>query len=209
MSTVRTTRRLFAAVVVVLGVCVAWPLVLAQSVAPPPAEPMTVLPALPPATKLEAFAQRAGPTVTLGYDDLGGVTSFPSDGRVALDVREMRDAAGAVARGVVAEVTEGKDRKDRSFIDADEIPALIKAINSLLSVKANPTPFKKFEVTYRTRGAFEITAFNTNRDAILYSVKAGRTLRAQAPGITPDDLQKLREMFEQAFQKLTWLSNQR
>jgi hypothetical protein len=194
-----------AGIVVVTGWLLAAPLVAAQSAASPPPEAM----ALSPTTKLEAFTQSAGPTVTLGYDDLGAVTGFGGEARVAVDVREMRDAAGGIARGVVVEVTEGKDRKDHSFIDAEEIPDLLRAVDYLLSVKTNPTAFGKFEVTYRTRGELEITALNTSREAILYSVKAGRTVRAQASGITPVDLQKIRAMLDQASQKLAWLATAR
>jgi hypothetical protein len=179
----------------------------AQSAALGQAEMMPLTPPLPPATKLEAFTSSAGSVVTLGYDDLGSVTALAGEGRVAVDVREMRDARGTVVRGLVVDVTQSKDRKDRSFIDEDEVPELISGIDALLSVKANPTAFKRFEVTYRTRGDFEITAFNTNREEILYSVTAGRTLRAQIPGISLGDLQKMKAMFDSAAVKLSWLAN--
>jgi hypothetical protein len=145
--------------------------------------------------------------VTLGYDDLGTVASLTGEGRIAVDVREIRDTRGVVVRGLVVEVIERKDRRDRSFIDADEVPELISGLDALLSVKTNPTSFRKFEVTYRTRGEFEVTALNTNREDILYSVTAGRIRKAQVSGIPPGDLQKLKAMFESAAQKLAWLAS--
>ncbi|MDP9112443.1 MAG: hypothetical protein M3O20_02040, partial [Acidobacteriota bacterium] len=95
-----------------------------------------------PATKMEAFKPTAGSVLTLGYDELGRVSG------ISVDVREMRDSKGANARGLLVEITESQFRKERSFVDADEIPELIKGFDALLDVKDNPTQFKQFEVRY-------------------------------------------------------------
>lgn len=150
----------------------------------------------PPATKLEAFKPAAGSVLTLGYDDLGVV------GGISVDVREMRDAKGGGARGLLVEVTESQYRQERSFVDADEIAELLKGFDALLEVKENPTQFKSFEVRYTTRGELQLTAFNTPRGEILYAVQAGRTLKAQKVGLSAADMQKLKALFEAATQKL-------
>ena len=196
----------FASATVVLCVALTPRPAAAQSTAPGPPESMMATPPLAPATRLEAFAPSAGSVVTVGFDDLGSVATPSGDGRITVDVREVRDAAGTAVRGLVVDVTESKDRRDRSFIDADEVPALMSGIDALLSVTANPTPFGRFEVSYRTRGEFGMTAFNTNREEILYSVTAGRTLKAQITGLRLGDLQKIRAMFESAALKLSWLA---
>jgi hypothetical protein len=121
---------------------------------------------LPPATKLEAFKPAAGSIVTLGYNDLGQTSG------VAVDARELRDVSGTTVRGLLVDVTESQYREERSFVDADEIPELLKGIDALLAVKVNPTSFDKFEVRYTTKGALELTAFNSGRD-IKYAIQAG------------------------------------
>jgi len=108
-------------------------------------------------------------------------------------------------RGLVVEVTESQYRKERSFVDADEIPELLKGFDALLEVKANPTSFKNFEVRYTTKGELQLTAFNSSNGPVMYAVQTGRTLKAQRLGLGASDMQKLRGLFEAAAQKLATL----
>ena len=153
----------------------------------------------PPATKIEAFKPSAGSVVTLAYDELGGV------GGISVDVRELRDASSksATVRGLLVEVIESQYRVERSFVDADEIPELLRGIDALLEVKNNPTSFQNFEVRYTTKGELRIVAFNSRSD-IKYSVDAGRTLKASRH-INADDMRKLRGIFAAAQAKLVAL----
>jgi hypothetical protein len=137
--------------------------------------------------------------LTIGYDEVGTLGGF-----ISIDVREMRDSKGGSVRGVVAEVTESQYRKERSFVDSDELPDLLKGFDALLGIDANPTQFKSFEVRYTTRGGFQLAAFNTDR-GILYSVQAGRTTPARHIGLSATDVRKIRGAFDVALQKLATL----
>jgi len=97
-------------------------------------------------------------------------------------------------------VTQSQYRDERAFIDTDELPELLKGIDALLGVKANPTTYKNFEVRYTTKGELQLTAFNSG-DRIRYAVQAGRITKAQA-FVDEDGLRKLRTMFETASQQL-------
>jgi hypothetical protein len=70
------------------------------------------------------------------------------------------------------------------------MPELLRGMDGLLEVKANPTPFKNFEVRYTTRGELELTAFNDDQRRE-YSVKAGRTLGANS-FLSASGMQQLR-----------------
>lgn len=153
-------------------------------------------PAPPPATKLEAFMPAAGAVVVMGYTVTGHVE------RVTVQARELRVTNGGVARGMVVEVTQSQYREERSFVDADEIPELLKGIDALLAVTANPTSFKNFEVRYRTRGGLEITAFNSSSGDIQYAVQTGRITTAQS-FLSQAELRSLRGMFVAAQQLVT------
>ena len=186
--------------------CYSGLLVLISLAANPNAYAQVVVPASPapsvnaaPATKIEAFKPTAGSVVTLAYDELGGVRG------ITVDVRELRDrgSKGTVARGLLVEVTESQYRTERSFVDADEIPELLRGIDALLEVKANPTAFQNFEVRYTTKGELRVVAFNTDNE-IKYSVEAGRSLKASRH-IDTDDMRKLREIFVAAQTKLASL----
>ncbi|HWH50198.1 MAG TPA: hypothetical protein VN651_01545 [Gemmatimonadaceae bacterium] len=182
-----------AATLLVLGLFAA-SAAQAQVTPPAPASP------LPPATKLEAFKPSAGSVLTIGYTELGHING------VAVDVREMRDVKGADARGVVVEVTESQYRSERSFVDADELPELIRGIDALLATTTNPTAFTQFEVRYTTHGDLQLTAFNKSRTGdIGFAVQAGRTLTAQDLSLSTKDIQQLRAMFVAAQTKLAAL----
>jgi len=151
-----------------------------------------------PATKLEGFKPAAGSVVTFGYNNLGRVGGFG----VSVDVREMRDARGVAVRGLVVEVYQGQYREERSFVDADEIPELLKGIDALLDVRANPTSFENYEVRYTTRGELQLTAYNSGKGDIHYAVQAGRVVTAQRTDLSADDMRKLRALFQAALDKL-------
>jgi hypothetical protein len=114
----------------------------------------------------------------------------------------MHDAKGTDARGLLVQVTESQYRTERSFVDADEIPELLKGIDAIIEVKANPTQFKSFEVRYTTRGSLQLTAFNMTSGKIQYAVQTGRTLKAQIVGLDEGGIVKLCGLFEAASQKL-------
>jgi hypothetical protein len=152
---------------------------------------------LPPATRLEGFAATPGSVLTIGYDRLGGIEG------VFVEVRDMRDARGGSASGVVVTVTEedGRSRQD-AYVDADELPGLISGVDALMSVSRNPTSFDNYEVHYATRGDLLVSALSTRTGGVVYSVQAGRIERSLRTGITSGEMIKLRGIFDAAVQKL-------
>lgn len=146
--------------------------------------------ALKPATKFEAFVPAAGTVSTLGYTDIGRVSG------VTVDARVRRSAAGEV-RGLLVDIYQSEYRSGRSYVDQDEIPELVRGIDALLAITANPTPMKSFEVRYRTRGELELTAFNESNGKISYVVEAGRGVTARR-FLDQRSMQTLRDYFAQA-----------
>ena len=171
----------------------------AQVVAPLPAPlPLVVQPAPLPATRLEGFQPEAGSVVTMGFDDLGAA----GRGRISMDVREVRDAGGHSASGVAVFVTENPERQERAFVDADELPDLLKGLDAVLEVTGNPTQFRKFETRYVTKGQLAFFAYSNASGAIEYAVQAGRPLPVFVRNLDAGEMQKLRVMFDTALQKL-------
>src|ERR1700737_3348056 len=74
----------------------------------------------PPATRREAFKPSAGSIVTVAYTEMGSV-----DG-VSVDARELRDSRAGSVRRLLIDVRESEYRRERSFVDADEVPELLK-----------------------------------------------------------------------------------
>lgn len=115
----------------------------------------------------------------------------------ATHVREYQGADGERVRGLLVEVEAGQYRRERSFVDADEIPELLRGIEALLALKQNPTSFQFFEHRYTTKGELQITVYN-GAEGIRYSIRAGRIIRAEVLNMTDGDLQKFRSLIASA-----------
>lgn len=151
----------------------------------------------PPATKLEGFEPTEGAVIVVGFEQAGSVAG------VSVETREIGDSRGTSLRGLVVDVA-AQDHKDRSFIDADEIPELMKGFDAFLQVSANPTQLKNFEVRYRTRGEFELAVFSNAGAALSYRVSAGRVTRISVV-INSAQMERLRSLVDSASQKLATL----
>jgi hypothetical protein len=158
--------------------------------------PMFVGPPLPPATLLEGFRAPLGAVVTIGHETLGEVKG------ISVGVRELRDSTGSHVRGAVVEVTPEKGAAQLSYVDIDELPLLLRGLDQLLAVTTNPTQFRNFEVHYATKGELEITGSSSRSRGIVFSIEAGRPMKALRDDLTPGELQQLRVLVEAASQRL-------
>jgi hypothetical protein len=171
--------------------------------------PLLVSPTLPPATLMEGFRAPAGAVVTVGHEVVGEVAE------ISVDARELRDSTGGRVRGVVVEVTEEKAANHQpaseqavsrqSYIDVDELPALLRGIDQLLTVTENPTQFRNFDMQYATKGDLEVTASSSRNRGIVYSVQVGRLAKGRREGLSAGELQQFRTFIEAASQKLATL----
>jgi hypothetical protein len=153
-----------------------------------------------PATKIEAFKPVEGSVLTVGFNDIAsGIHN------VSLDARQLTSSDGGSVKGMRVEVMESEYRKEVVFIDADELPELIKAIDHLLAINSNPTSFKDFEVHYKTRGSLELGAFSGTSGRIQYSIAAGRLTKATT-FTDVKGLASLQEGFVKAKEKLDSVS---
>lgn len=161
-------------------------------------DPFAAPPPEPPPTALEAFSP-SDTLVTMGYTELGGVAAGGAIVRV--DVRELRTTSGDGVRGVTVDVIESQTRRDRSYLDVDEIAPLLRGIDAMLEVRSNPTSFDRYELRYVTRGELWLRTVVTPRGTIVYAMQVGRTARAQAQ-LEVADLVKLRGLFAAAAARL-------
>jgi hypothetical protein len=158
--------------------------------------PMLMGPPLQPATLLEGFRAPIGAVVTVGHEILGEVKGM------AVGVRELRDSTGGRVRGAVVEVTPERGTPQLSYIDIDELPLLLRGLDQLIAVTTNPTQFRNFEMLYATKGELEVTASSSRNRGVVFSVEAGRPLKARRDALTAGELQELRTLIEAASQKL-------
>lgn len=165
---------------------------------PPPQPPIIVGPPPPPATELEAFSPPPGSLVTVGHERVGGVAG------IEVEVRDMRSSAGQHARGVVVSIRE-TGTAQQAYIDENELDDLVHGIDALLAIGQNPTALRNFETSYATRGELIVTAGTLRNSGILYSVVAGRVVKAEAGPVDVGVIQQLRDLIEAAARRLRTL----
>ena len=160
--------------------------------------PIVVHPAPLPATKLEGFRPEAGSILTAGFEGLGAI----GRSRVFVEVRDLRDSKGNTAGGVTINLIEGPSRNERAFIDVDELPGVLGSLDTLLKISANPTQFKRFESRFVTRGNLSFVAYSNSTGAIEYALQVHEVPLATIQNIESVEMLRLRELLDQALQKL-------
>ena len=160
--------------------------------------PVVVQPAPTPTTKLEGFQAPRGVIVTVGHEYLGAI----ANGRVRVDVRDMRDSQGNAARGATLLLVESATRDERAYLDEDEIPDVLKSFDALLKFTANPTAFKRFESRFTSRGNLSFVAYTNTAGNIEYALQVNKVPLATIGGIDSADMLKLYSLIELALQKL-------
>ena len=153
-----------------------------------------------PKTKLESFQRQTGTVVIKGYSEIGTIAAL---GSVSVDCMEFTDATtGRRQLGVVIDVKESGRFKhsDRSFVDYDEVEALLKGIDYISKVKADATRFGNFEAIYKTKGDFNVITFSSS-GKVEAAVKSGY-IRPATAYLSLQQLGELRGLISQAKQKL-------
>lgn len=150
-----------------------------------------------PKTKLEQFQFQTGSVVIKGYSEIGKLNAL---GSVTVLAMEFTDAAtGAKQQGVVIEVKEdGRlEVKDRSFIDYEEVDALLAGLDYILVASPSVTQLSSFEATYRTKGNFAVSTFSSGYSGIGASIQCGY-LRPASAYLSLEQLHKFRALVAEA-----------
>ena len=126
-----------------------------------------------PKTKLESFQRQTGAVVIKGYSEIGRVAAL---GSVEVNAMEFTDATtGKKQSGVVIGIKESGrlENTNSSFIDYDEVDALLKGLDYISKATSNVTKLSMFEATYNSKGYFSATTFSNGSEKIEAAVKSG------------------------------------
>ncbi len=169
------------------------------------AQPPVVLPAEPP-TRLEAFLYRQGALMLHGSSRVGAVRATPAAPAALITVgsRELTDAqTGERALGVAVEVrsSEGRDPDRVSYVDLEELPSLLAALDYMTKVQRTETALDRFEARYLTKGGLLVTVFDVGggmRAAVASGVAANASTEMEF-----GEFQRLRQLLQLAYEGLT------
>ena len=143
-------------------------------------------PATPEAkTKIEQFISKKGRVLIKTFEDVFEIPKYYSDGdkgsgsRGDVAVWEITDASSkSKIHGVKISLNVYNSNfaviGQRSvFLDADEIESVIKGIDYLRSYDGGDTKYEDWQVDFKSKAGFQISAFNTSKGT-QYAVEAGR-----------------------------------
>lgn len=161
-----------------------------------------------PLTKLEEFDARWETVIVRGSTHI--MTLLGRNGSARVDAIELRDEGnGTRAMGVIIQLSD-TSRQDathpaeesRSYIDYEDIDAVIKAWDRVARTDDTVTKLNNFQSRYRTKGDLEIAVFRqTPGGAVAAAVSGGICDRVRI-FLSLDELVKLRWMIVQAKARL-------
>jgi hypothetical protein len=160
----------------------------AQQMSPPPFEPLT---------KLEALDTQVGAVVIKNYTYIGSVTGF--SGIVMVTSYEFVDTqTGRKEYGIGVELKETgrSEREARTYVDYDEIDALMRGLEYIGKIERSAT-MENFEAQYRSRGELGVTTFLRPNGALGAEIAIGIFRRASI-NVSPGKLADFRKLIADA-----------
>jgi hypothetical protein len=161
-----------------------------------------------PRNKLEDFDGRMETILVKGRTWVGTLRGQNGTARVeAMEIRDTAKSNRAAGAVITIFADGGPPGEIRSFIDYEEIEALVKAIDAASKASESITKLTHFEVRYRTRGDFEVMVFKQLSDnAVAAAIEGGFFDRSRLY-LTLEELTRLRWMVAQARDRLDEIKN--
>jgi hypothetical protein len=161
-----------------------------------------VLVPIEPPTKLEAFMAKQGALVLHGSSRVGAVRATRG-ALITVASRELTDVeTGERALGVAVEVrtSEGRDPDRVSYVDLDEIPPLLAALDYMARIQPTATTLDRFEARYLTKGGLLVSVFDVGgglRGAVSSGVTGDATTELEF-----GEFQRLRQLLQLGYDAL-------
>ena len=128
-----------------------------------------------PRTKTEAFESTTGSVVLKSYAECGSTTGQYSTS-VGITAVEVMDAGtGQKEQGIIIKVEERLrlERQNTSYIDYDEVDALLKGIAYIAKLDEKAGSLDTFQADLKTKDDLTITKFEDPQGKVMLAVKSG------------------------------------
>jgi hypothetical protein len=160
-----------------------------------------------PTTKLEALMARQGALLLQGSSRIGGVRAAPGT-FITVGSRELTDVqTGERALGVAIEVraSGGRDPDRVSYVDYDELPGLLLALDYMARVQRTETALDRFEARYLTKGGLLVSVFDVGT-GMRATVASGVLASTAGTELEFGEFQRLRQLLQVAHGSLVALN---
>jgi len=154
-----------------------------------------------PKSNLEIFEATTGIVIIRSVDEIGALPG--KAGGVTVKCREARDpSTNRREFGVTVIVTQAQGAEDTTFVDYDELDALIRATDYVSKVDWSITSMGLFEAGYTTRSGLRVASYSSSRTGLIEAfVLSNRLLRCRS-ALTMDQLVRFHTLLEQAKARL-------
>jgi hypothetical protein len=154
-----------------------------------------------PKSNLEFFEERSGVVLIRGTDNVGSVPG--RRGEVLVQVRETKDMTfNQRAYGVIVTVAQGDGVANATYVDYDELPALIQNLDYVGKVNWSLTSLSHFDASYTTRAGLRVATYSSNRSGLIEGSVVSQRLPRSRAGLTTAQLEILRSTLEVAKTKI-------
>jgi hypothetical protein len=109
-----------------------------------------------------------------GFSNVGQIRGT---GSLEVSAREFTNATSRTKQyGAAVEVREAGrlERRSTSYIDEDELDALIKGIDYISKIEKSVTKLRDFEAIYSTRGDLRVVVFSNSDGKLSAAITSGR-----------------------------------
>ena len=154
-----------------------------------------------PKSRLELAEERTGVVLVRGTENVGSVAG--NRGEVQVQVRETKDVTSSQRDyGVIITVFQGEGTAGATYVDYDELPALIQNLDYVSKANWSLTSLGHFDASYTTRAGLRVVTYSSTRSGLIEgAVVSQRVVRSRA-SLTTAQLDLLRSTLEVAKTKI-------
>ncbi len=154
-----------------------------------------------PKSRMELFEERPGLVLLRGTDNIGGVSG--RRGEITVQVRETKDMTfNQRDYAVIVTVTQVDGFANATYVDNDELSALIQNLDYLGKVDWSFTSLGHFDVSYTTRAGLRVATYSSTRSGLIEGAVVSQRLPRSRASLTTAQLDLFRSTLEVAQKRI-------
>ena len=161
-----------------------------------------------PKTRLENFEATTGVVLVKGTDDMAAVPG--KFGGVTVKCREVRNAATNLREfGAIVIVTQAEGLEDTTYVDYEEMDALLRGIDYISKVDWSVTSLGHFEASYLTKAGLRVASYSSRRSGTIEAaVVSNRLIKSRCP-MTMAQLAQFRTAIDQTKERIELIQKEK
>jgi hypothetical protein len=154
-----------------------------------------------PKSRLELSEERSGVVLIRGTDHIGSVPG--RRGEVIVQVRETKDMTlNQREYAVIVTVAQADGTANATYVDHDELSALIQNLDYLGRVDWSFTSLGHFDASYTTRAGLRVATYSSTRSGLIEGAVVSQRLPRSRAALTTAQLELFRNTLEVAQKKI-------